>query len=82
MPGPFAGLKIVDVTSVFVGPFCTQLLADMGAEVVKVEAPEGDLTRLTGPNRNDGMSSSFLHLNRKSCSPISYATATMSRPAT
>ncbi len=64
MPGPFHGLKVVDLTTVFVGPYSTQLLADMGAEVVKVEAPDGDLTRLTGPSSNPGMAASFLQLNR------------------
>lgn len=64
MPGPFDGLKVVDLTTVFVGPYSTQLLADMGAEVVKVEAPDGDLTRLTGPSRNAGMTGSFIQLNR------------------
>ncbi|MGZ0190391.1 MAG: CaiB/BaiF CoA transferase family protein [Alphaproteobacteria bacterium] len=64
MPGPFHGLKVVDLTTVFVGPYSTQLLSDMGAEVIKVEAPDGDLTRLTGPSRNPGMAGSFLQLNR------------------
>jgi crotonobetainyl-CoA:carnitine CoA-transferase CaiB-like acyl-CoA transferase len=45
MPGPFAGLRVVDLTTVFVGPFAGQLLGDMGAEVIKVEAPGGDTTR-------------------------------------
>lgn len=64
MPGPFDGLKVVDLTTVVVGPYSTQLLADMGAEVVKVEAPDGDLTRLTGPSRNPGMTANFMQINR------------------
>ena len=64
MSGPFTGLKVIDLTTVFVGPYSTQLLADLGAEVIKVEAPDGDLTRMTGPARNAGMTSSFMQLNR------------------
>lgn len=64
MPGPFDGLKVVDLTTVVVGPYSTQLLSDMGAEVTKVEAPDGDMTRLTGPMRNEGMTPTFMQLNR------------------
>jgi len=64
MPGPFKGLKVVDLTTVVVGPYCTQMLSDLGCEVIKVEAPDGDLTRLTGPSRNQGMTSNFMQLNR------------------
>ncbi len=64
MPGPFQGLKVVDLTTVVVGPYTTQLLADMGADVTKVEAPEGDMTRMGTPHRNAGMGNMFLQLNR------------------
>ena len=64
MPGPFDGIRVVDMTTVFVGPYSSQLLGDMGAEVIKVEAPDGDLTRGSGPAFNQGMAASFLHLNR------------------
>lgn len=64
MPGPFDGLRVVDVTTIFVGPFASQLLGDMGAEVIKVEAPGGDTTRMTGPACNPDMSSNFMQVNR------------------
>ena len=64
MPGPFDGLRIVDVTTVFVGPYASQLLGDMGADVIKIEAPDGDLTRSAGPRANPGMPANFMQLNR------------------
>lgn len=62
--GPLAGIRILDLTSVLMGPFATVLLGDMGADVVKVEAPEGDSTRQLGPMRHPGMGALFLHCNR------------------
>ncbi|QCI65301.1 CaiB/BaiF CoA transferase family protein [Phreatobacter stygius] len=62
--GPIAGIKIIDMTSVLMGPYATQMLADMGADVIKVEAPEGDLTRQIGPFRHDGMGAIYLNANR------------------
>src|SRR6058998_2293993 len=49
MTGPLAGIKVVDFTEYIAGPYCTMLLADMGADVVKVERPEGDAWRHTAP---------------------------------
>jgi len=59
---PLAGITVVDFTSMIAGPYCTRLLADCGAEVLKVEAPEGDYMRSRAPLR-DGQSTYFGHLN-------------------
>ncbi|HSN40799.1 MAG TPA: CoA transferase [Burkholderiales bacterium] len=63
--GPLEGVRIVDMTSVVVGPLATQILADHGAEVIKVEAKTGDLVRaMNGRSVTPGMGAKFLHLNR------------------
>jgi crotonobetainyl-CoA:carnitine CoA-transferase CaiB-like acyl-CoA transferase len=63
--GPLEGVRVIDLTSVVVGPLATQIMADYGADVVKVEAPAGDIVRtLAGRGVTPGMSSKFLHLNR------------------
>ncbi len=62
--GPLEGLRVIDMTSVLMGPYATQILGDYGAEVVKVEAPEGDVVRRIGPARNEGMGPLFLNTNR------------------
>jgi crotonobetainyl-CoA:carnitine CoA-transferase CaiB-like acyl-CoA transferase len=64
MPGPLSGFRILDISGVIAGPFATMLLADQGADVIKVEAPgTGDYTRSAG-NRSGGLSASFLNNNR------------------
>jgi len=64
VPGPLSGLLVVDLTRVLAGPFCTMLLADLGARVIKVEAPgRGDDARQIGPFV-DGRSAYFASLNR------------------
>ena len=62
--GPLAGIKILDLTTVVMGPFATQILGDMGAEIIKVEAPGGDNMRWVGPMKNPGMGHIHMHLNR------------------
>ena len=57
-----AGLRVLDFTTTIAGPHCTRLLADLGADVVKVESPEGDMMR-TRPPLRDGASSYFGQLN-------------------
>ncbi|MFV0244358.1 MAG: CaiB/BaiF CoA transferase family protein [Qingshengfaniella sp.] len=62
--GPLAGYKVLDLTTVVMGPAATQLLGDLGAEVIKVEAPEGDSLRRIGPARHASMGTLFLQSNR------------------
>ncbi len=64
LPGPLAGIKVLDLTQMMAGPFCAMLLADMGADVLKVEKPDGDDIRRAGPPFIQGESAAFLGINR------------------
>ncbi|MGE0153682.1 MAG: CaiB/BaiF CoA transferase family protein [Reyranellaceae bacterium] len=62
--GALDGVKVIDVSSILMGPFAAQLLGDMGAEVIKVEPPAGDNMRGVGPMRTPGMGPLYFHSNR------------------
>lgn len=64
LTGALAGVRVLDLTSVLMGPLATLMLGDYGADVVKVEANSGDTVRGIGPMRNPGMGQIFLHMNR------------------
>src|ERR1700741_3432707 len=62
--GPLAGVGGSDLTAMVMGPYCTQVLADMGADVIKVEPPEGDGTRYISVGPAPGMGGVFCNVNR------------------
>ena len=61
---PLDGVRVIDLTTVVAGPYASLLLADFGADVIKIEAPRGDLARDLGPRVNDDMGAVYLNFNR------------------
>ena len=70
MPGPLDGVRVVELTSVVLGPWACQMLGDMGADVIKIEAPYGDSNRTLGAFRNKGMAALYLTCNRNKRSVV------------
>ena len=62
-PLPYAGIRVVEFTHMVMGPSCGMMLADLGAEVIKIEPPAGDSTRHTGPAVEPGMAAMFMGTN-------------------
>lgn len=62
--GPLAGVRVVDLTSMVMGPYCTQIMADMGADVIKIEPPEGDNTRYISVGPAPDLAGVFVNVNR------------------
>lgn len=62
--GPLSGIRVIDLTAMVMGPYCTQIMADMGADVIKVEPPAGDNTRYISVGPEPGMCGVFVNVNR------------------
>src|SRR5215831_6270208 len=62
--GPLAGVRVADLTAMVMGPYCTQIMADMGADVIKIEPPAGDDTRQVSVGPEPGLGGVFVNVNR------------------
>jgi len=62
--GPLVGVRVVDLTALVMGPYCTQIMADMGADVIKIEPPQGDDSRYISVGPAPAMSGVFVNVNR------------------
>ena len=70
MSGPLAGIRIIEVGHMLMGPYCGMLLADLGAEVIKIEPPEGDIGRTISPHSIGPHNAYFASLNRNKKSVV------------
>jgi len=68
--GPLQGIRIIDLTTVMLGPFSTQILGEMGGDVIKIEPPGGDIGRWTGVGKNPGMSAAYMMKGRNKRSVV------------